>query len=303
MIDTYTYQSALAASERVNWHIEDIIGGEKRLDFGKPFMPESLARVEPLAFLSGDEKLLLNQIRGHAYLSIFGLVEEFILPFVIDHTRPKLQGDDYQVRALLQFAGEEAKHIQLFKRFRQEFEDGFGTSCAVIGPPEAIASAVLAHDPLGVAITILHIEWMTQLHYVESIKENQDLDAQFKGLLKHHWMEEVQHAKLDTLMVTELAKGRDEAQIMRGVEEYLEIGGFIDGGLKQQVEFDLEAFERASGRELTPAERDQFREVQLRANRWTYLGSGMTHERVLDTLGGMAPAARQRVESISAAFC
>jgi len=303
MIDRYTYQSALAASQMGNWRLEDIIGGEKRLDFDKPFLPESLASVEQLSFLSRDEKLLLNQIRGHAYLSIFGLVEEFILPFVLDHTRPQLQGDDYRVRALLQFAGEEAKHIQLFKRFRQEFEDGFGTSCAVIGPPEAIASAVLAHDPLAVAITILHIEWMTQLHYVESAKDDRDLDAQFKSLLKHHWIEEVQHAKLDTLMVDSLGSTRNEAQIMSSIEEYLEIGGFIDGGLKQQVEFDLESLERASRRELTSAEKDEFRQVQLRANRWTYLGSGMTHERVLDTLGSLTPAARQRVESISAAFC
>ena len=55
------------------------------------------------------------------------------------------------MRALLQFAGEETKHIQLFKRFREEFEQGFGTQCAVTGPPEEIARAVLAHDPLTVA--------------------------------------------------------------------------------------------------------------------------------------------------------
>src|SRR5215211_2495076 len=159
MLNTYSYQTALAASEVVHWRVEDIIGGEKRLDFSKPFMPESLARVEELAFLDDEEKLLLNQIRGNAYLSIFGLVEEFILPFVLDHARPQLSGDDFRVRALLQFAGEEAKHIQLFKRFRQEFEEGFGTHCPVIGPPDAIASAILAHDPLGIAITTLHIEW------------------------------------------------------------------------------------------------------------------------------------------------
>src|SRR5262249_24802546 len=134
------------------------------------FMPESLARVEPLDFLSADEMRTLNQIRGAAYLGIFGLVEEFILPFVLDHARPQLQGDDYRVRALLQFAGEEAKHILLFKRFREEFKRGFGHDCAVIGPPEAIAQAVLAHDPLAVALTVLHIEWMTQRHYLDSVK-------------------------------------------------------------------------------------------------------------------------------------
>lgn len=302
MLDRYTYQSALAASAVVHWRIEDIIGGEKRLDFTKPFMPESLARVEELSFLDADEKRILNQIRGNAYLCIFGLVEEFILPFVLDHARTQLNGDDYRVRALLQFAGEEAKHIQLFKRFRQEFEEGFGTHCPVIGPPEAIATAVLAHDPLGVAITTLHIEWMVQRHYVDSIKDDKQLDPQFKSLLKHHWIEEVQHAKLDTLMVESLAAGRSEAEIMKGVDDYLDIGGFLDGGLKQQVEFDLGSFERATGRELTEAEEEEFRRKQLQANRWTYLGTGMTHEKVLETLEWLTPVARQKVESISGVF-
>jgi hypothetical protein len=302
MLDRYTYQSVLAASEMIHWRIEDIIGGEKRLDFRKPFMPEGLARVEPLAFLNYDEKRILNQIRGNAYLSIFGLVEEFILPFVLDHARPQLQGDDFRVRALLTFAGEEAKHIQLFKRFRQEFEDGFGTPCAVIGPPEAIAAEILKHDPLGVAITVLHIEWMVQRHYVDSIRDNQNLDPQFKSLLKHHWLEEVQHAKLDTLMVESLAAGRDEEGIMQGAREYIDIGGFIDGGLKQQVEFDLDSFERAIGTRLTDNEREEFRSQQLQANRWTYLGTGMTHERVLETLESLTPKARRTVESISPTF-
>ena len=132
---------------------QEIIGGDKKLDFNKPFLPEALARVEGLSFLTADERRTLNQIRGNTYLCIFGLVEEFILPFVLDHTRPHLQGDDYRVRALLQFAGEEAKHIHLFKRFREEFAQEFGSSCSVIGPPEAIAAAVLAHDPLSVALT------------------------------------------------------------------------------------------------------------------------------------------------------
>jgi hypothetical protein len=303
MPDRYTYQAALVASESIHWRVEDIIGGEKRLDFAKPFMPEALARVEQLPFLNDEEKCILNQIRGNAYLSIFGLVEEFILPFVLDHARPQLSGDDYRVRALLQFAGEEAKHIQLFKRFRQDFEEGFGVYCQVVGPPEEVARAILAHDPLGVAITTLHIEWMVQSHYLDSVKDDKELDPQFKSLLKHHWIEEVQHAKLDTLMVESLAAGRNEEQIMKGVDAYLNIGGFLDGALKQQVEFDLTSFEQASGRELDDYERWEFRQQQLQANRWTYLGSGMTHERVLATLESLTPAARHKVESVSAAFC
>ncbi|MCA1557459.1 MAG: hypothetical protein LC731_02840 [Acidobacteria bacterium] len=299
----YTYQSTLAASEGIRWRIEDIIGGDKRLDFTKPFMPESLARVDELSFLTTDEKRILNQVRGNTYLCIFGLVEEFILPFVMDHTRPQLPSDDYRTRALLQFATEEAKHIQLFKRFREEFEQGFGTRCAVIGPPEEIARAILAHDPLAVSLVILQIEWMSQSHYVDSIRDNQALDPQFKSLLRHHWIEEAQHAKLDTLMVEALAEGRSPEEIERAVEEYLEIGGFLDAGLAQQVEFDMESFIAATGRELSEREKEEFRRVQRQANRWTYIGSGMTHERVLSTIESLDPEARKRVESISQAFC
>jgi hypothetical protein len=144
---------------------------------------------------------------------------------------------------------------------------------------------------------------MVQPHYVEGMKDNAQLDPQFKSLLRHHWMEEVQHAKLDTLMVEALAEGRDEQSLMRAVEEYLEIGGFIDGGLMQQVEFDLESFEAATGRVLNEGEREEFRRVQRQANRWTYLGSGMTHAKVLETFGALSPAARARVESVSPAFC
>lgn len=303
MYHQYTYQGTLAAAEKIRWRVEDIIGGDKQLDFTKPFMPESLAKVEPLTFLWPVERRALNQIRGYGYLCVFGLVEEFILPFVLDHARPQLDGDDYRVRALLQFAGEEAKHIHLFKCFRQEFERSFGSDCAVIGPPAEIARFVLSHHPLAVALTILHIEWMTQRHYIESVKENDQLDPQFKSLLKHHWMEEAQHAKLDTLMVEALAEKCGAQEIEGAVEEYIKIGAFIDDGLTGQVEFDLASLERATGRKLGERDRERFRNIQRQAMRWTFLGSGMSHENVLATLEAIHPAAGRRVEQVAKAFC
>jgi outer membrane protein TolC len=143
---------------------------------------------------------------------------------------------------------------------------------------------------------------MTQRHYIDSVREDQQLDPQFKSLLRHHWMEEAQHAKLDTLMVKALAEGRDIREIDAAVEEYLKIGGLLDAGLKQQVDFDLDAFTRATGRDLNEQEKDQFRRAQLQANRWTYLGSGMTHERVLAMLESLSPAARERVEKVAPVF-
>ena len=303
MDHTYTYQAVLAASERVNWRVEDLIGGDKALDFARPFMPESLARTQALSFLTDDEQRVLNQIRGHEYLYVFGLVEEFILPFVLDHARVRLHDGDYRVRALLRFAGEEAKHIHLFKCFREEFVRDFGTRCDVIGPPQEIAHAVLAHHPLAVAFAILHIEWMTQRHYVESIRDNQDLDPQFRSLLRHHWMEEAQHAKLDTLMLDSLTEACGTDEIDSAIDEYVQIGGLLDGGLQQQLEFDLDAFERATGRPLAAEERHECRSVQRQAIRWTFLGSGMTHPTFQALLEDLGPAAAAQVEQVAPAFC
>ena len=290
----YSYQELLARAERITWRVEDLIGGEKKLDFSKPFLPESLARVSGLDFLSAEEKRTLNQIRGHAYLSIFGLVEEFILPFVLDYARSIVSGEDYRVRAYLEFAGEEAKHIHLFHRFAEAFNQGFGTACDVIGPGEAIAKHVLSHHPLSVALVILQIEWMTQRHYVDSVHDDDRLDPCFKSLLKHHWMEEMQHAQLDAMMVEAMATGMPAAEIETAIDGYWAIGGFLDDGLKQQVQFDLAAFERAARRTLNPEERKAFMAVQLQANRWTYLGSGMSHPKFVETMG-MLNKDRQRL--------
>jgi hypothetical protein len=303
MTARYTYKETLESSDKIAWRVEDIIGGDKRLDFGRPFLAESLARAESMDFLSDQEKLLLNQISGYGYLYTFGLVEEFILPFVLDHARPQLNEDDYRTRALLRFAGEEAKHIHLFREFAREFKSGFATACETIGPPQEIARAVLSHDPLGVALVILQIEWMTQRHYLDSISDDGALDPQFKSLLRHHWMEEAQHAKLDTLMVEALSDNRNPADIENGISAYVAVGTLLDGGLRQQVEFDLDSLERAAGRTLNGRERDQFRAVQTQALRWTYLGSGMTHPKFLETLGSVSPAARTKVEELSGAFC
>jgi hypothetical protein len=301
-MSTITYEAVLKSSAKANWKIEDIIGGGQTLDFERPFLPEALARTDPLDFLSRDERRVLNQIRGHAYLSLFGVVEEFILPFVLDHTRPELSADDWRTRSLLNFAGEEAKHIHLFRRFRDEFARGFGVRCDVIGPADEIGKAVLAHDPLGVALAILQIEWMTQRHYLDSVRGDEQLDPHFKSLLKHHWIEEAQHAKLDTLIVHALAEGREAAGIARGVDGYLAIGGFLDAGLAQQVELDLDAFQRATGRILSNGERTRFVEVQRQANRWTYLGSGMSHPEFLRTVEMLAQDQRARLAALAPTF-
>src|SRR5580658_8709620 len=65
------YQHLFETSQRVNWRLEDLLGEGRRLDFTRPFLPETFAQTEPLGFLSAAEKLKLNQIRARGYLALF----------------------------------------------------------------------------------------------------------------------------------------------------------------------------------------------------------------------------------------
>ena len=296
----YSYEATLADQLKVTWKVDDLIGGDKKLDFTKPFLPEALAGVRGISCLNDREKLLLNQIRGNSYLYIFGFVEEYILPFLIDQIRARTPGGEpSEVLALTTFAEEEAKHIALFHKFAAEFAAGFGTKCGVIGPAADVAKVVLSHSQLGVALLTLHIEWMTQAHYLDSVKDDQDLDPQFKSLLRHHWMEESQHAKLDTMLVDKLATAGGAAAIAKGFEDFAALGGAVDGLLQQQVELDLASFEAKAGRKLSADERKQVAAAQLKAYRYTFLVSGLVHKNFLATVEQLSPGAADKMQAMA----
>jgi hypothetical protein len=300
MYHDFNYEATLASSLRAQWQLDDVLRHDQELDFSRNFMPESLARTAELEQLSPFEQRILNQISAHQYLSIFGVVEEFILPFLLDHARPSFREDDWRIRAILNFAGEEAKHTHLFKRFHQAFVRGFPVECQVIGPSEAIGAEILKHDPLAVGLVILMIEWMTQQHYLGSIRDDHDLDPLFKSLMKHHWMEEAQHAKLDTLIVDALAERRSEEEIQKAIDEFFEIGAFLDAGFQTQAGFNLDALELAIGRKIE--DRDAILDQQHQAARWTYIGSGMVHQRFKTTLETLSSRAAARIAEAAPLF-
>jgi len=61
----------------------------------------------------------------------------------------------------------------------------------------------------------------------------------------------------------------------------------IDGLLAQQIELDIDALERATGRSFSDEDEDDIRAHQRRAYRWTFLVSGLEHPnfvRIVDEL-------------------
>jgi hypothetical protein len=181
-----------------------------------------------------------------------------------------------------------------------EFENGFGSKCDVIA--ETLAASFFPMTLWG-GSGDSPIEWMTLQHYIEGVQDNQGLDPQFKSLLKNHWLEESQHTKLDTLMVGEIAGNATAQEIDEAFKEYGEIGAFLDQGIQQQTEFDVENFLQATGRELSKGEREATKQAVLKGMRWTYLGTGMTHPNFLETVESIKPEARQQIEQMAPMFC
>jgi hypothetical protein len=293
-----TYATLLDISKRVNWRIDDIVG---RFDFSKPFLPETFARTGRLSFLSPEERLTLNHVRARGYVALFELVENFVEAFVLKESTVE-SSDASRGAALEHFAREETKHMELFRRVLKDFDDDFGVACGLIGPAEDIKAAVLAHDPLGVVILTLHLEWMSQGHYLESVKDDEALDPQFKSLLRHHWMEECQHARLDGLMLAEMAAGKSAELVEHGVREYLGMVKFLDGGFRGQAGLDLASFELAADRVLAEDERESFLAVQHQALRWTFLGSAMQNRNFLGVLDGLGDNVAGRVREAAAMY-
>ncbi|MCI0669403.1 MAG: hypothetical protein L0Y64_02960 [Myxococcaceae bacterium] len=299
---SYDYGAILADSLKVGWRVEDILGEGKALDFTRPFLPEGLAGVQDIRCLSTQEHVVLNHIRGNSYLHLFGFVEEFILPFVMDHARKLVHGENLELRAMITFAEEEAKHMHTFRRFADEFSRGFGSPCGVIGPAKDVAAAVLSHSSLGVALVTLHLEWLTLQHYLQSVRSDQSLDPLFVSLLRHHWMEEAQHAKLDTLLILKMASTLGPADIERGFDDYLAIGKMLHEGLMGQARLDLESLSHATGRTFSAAEQEDILRAQERSYRRTFLGMGMVHPQFVQTLGELSLKGQARVAEVAKVF-
>ena len=297
----YTYQECLETSKRVSW-LEDNVLADKNFDFSKRFLPNRLTGVDEIGCLNDHEKLLLNQIMGNAYCHIFAFVEEFIIPTVTEEAMKDVYGDEVRARSLLRFAEEEFKHQEMFRRSVELFGQGFGTECGLIPGREEVAEVVRSKSKLAVMVLTAIIEWFTQLHYIEHVRDNSDLDGLFRDLLRYHWMEEAQHAKLDTLLIGEVAEDLTLEQRETAIDEVIELGGAIDGLLAMQIGMNIDALERVTGRTFTADEKDEITAITQRACRWTFLVSGLRHPNIVKAVGELTTLGPEKVNGVAAAL-
>jgi hypothetical protein len=297
----YTYAKGLDGSLNRSWTVEDCFQG-RDFDFTKRFLPERIAGVEDIACLDADEKRQLNQIRANSYCHLFAFVEEFIIPVVIASVDRDVFGDETRLRSLVRFADEEVKHQEMMRRACALFEAGFGVSCGLVAGREAVAEAVLATSPLTALLLTSMIEWFVQLHYVEHVRDAHDLDPLFRDILRFHWIDESRHAKLDTLLINEVATQLAIADREKAVDELLQLGNAVDSLLAQQVDLDVAALEAVTGRTFSHDQKVDIRQAQRRSYRWTFLVSGLEHPQFVTIVDALTQAGRHKIAGAAEAL-
>ncbi len=291
----YDYASCVRSSEKVSWKLDDVMPADASLDFSHPFLPSALAARGELPFLSAAEARTLNQVTGNAYLNLFAFVEEYILATMIQHCQAEVFGDHDALRALSRFTDEEVKHQQLFARYKAAFARDFGHSVEVLSSAAEVAGIIMSKNPIAVMLVTYHIEIMTQAHYTECVKDDATIDPFFSKLLRYHWLEESQHARIDALELDKLLVDASPAQVESGLKDYLDLIGAFDGLLGQQAEMDARSLALATGRAFSASETAAIIAAQRAGYRYTFLVYGMKNTSFVQVLQAMSAAWAGRV--------
>ncbi len=297
----YSYATCLEGSLKNAWKVEDCYQG-RDFDFAKSFLPERITGVRGIKCLNEDEKRKLNQIRGNTYCHIFAFVEEYIVPMVMANANRDVYGDETRLWSLLRFAEEEVKHQEMLRRACEQFENGFGVPCGLIPGREAVAEVVLGKSALTALLLTSMIEWFTQLHYVEHVRDTEDLDPLFRDILRFHWIDESRHARLDSLLIDEIAAELSPEQREAAIDELLELGGAVDGLLAQQLEMDIEALEKSTRRSFSDDEKREIRSEQQRAYRWTFIVSGLQHPKFTQIVAELTEVGSNKIAAAAEAL-
>ena len=206
------------------------------------------------------------------------------------------------MRSLLRFAEEELKHQELFRRSVGLFGQGFGSECGLIPGREEVAKVVRSKSKLAALTLTTVIEWFTQLQHIEHVRDDSDLDGLFRDLLKLHWMEEAQHAKVDTLLIGEVAEGLTPEERETAIDEVIELGGAIDGLIARQIGLNIDALEKVTDRTFTAPEKEEITTRTQRAWRWTFLVSGLEQPNVVKTVGELTTEGPGKIKSVAEAL-
>lgn len=274
------YDAIVATSERVAWTVDAVVG-DRRFDASRRIVPPSWVGSWTLRFLDDQAHLVLNHCRAFSYVHLLGNFEEFATPHIAEIADGSWHDDRARLRALLRFADDEMKHQQLLRRAETLLE----TSCGhAFGRwfddgkvrVTALTQAVLAHPPLARFLMVLALEWGTQRHYLQSVRDGA-ADPLYAAVLKAHWIEEAQHTKADVLEIAQLVRRLSADERREAFDHVQALGALVDAAFVGQAAAEVDTLRRVTGRTFTAAETTALQETLARSLRYILASVGMTH--------------------------
>jgi hypothetical protein len=276
MTPTYTHTDCLQNSYKINWRISDVLGDDN-FDKSRRWLPRRLSGAGSVPFLTEHEKTCLTHVEMGAYVHLFGYVEEFIAPEILNLAGNYEIDEREAFDALANFAAEEVKHMTLFRNIRARVDETLGFRLRLLEGEKEVARAVLSKNRGAVLLLTAAIEWFTQLHYLEAFKDDEGLDPLTKKIFRAHWQEESQHARMDHLETLRAFADMSEPDKEQAITDLIVLVGEVDGLLRKQTQYDLGNLEEYLNRLFTTAERDTILRSVLRAKRYAFIESGVTH--------------------------
>jgi hypothetical protein len=292
----YSYADILQNSYRVNWRIDEVVGG-RAFETTRPWLPAALSGASGVTCLDPDEQVKLTHVEMGAYAHLFGYVEEFIAPKVVGLAHSVELADRAAFDALTNFASEEVKHMALFREVRGLVDRAVGFPLALVPGAQDVARAVLEKQTGAVLLLTAAIEWLTQLHYLNCFKDDRGLDPFTKHIFKSHWLEESQHARMDHMETLRAFAEASDAEKNAAIDDLIALVAAVDGLLQQQSRRDVENLARYIARPLSDADRAEIYEKVLSAKRYTFIESGVTHPNFQELFAAVTtPRQQARVE-------
>ena len=131
------------------------------------------------------------------------------------------------------------------------------------------------------------------------MKDDQSIDPFFVSLLKNHWIEEAQHARVDALELEKQVALAPSAALEHGVDEYFEIVEDLAATFARQAHMDIESLGVALGRSFSVDERETIERSQRLAYEDMFIRCGLVNPTFLDTLRRLDETAPERAEAIA----
>ncbi len=283
------YEQCVRQSEQVSWSLDE----ESRdiaYDFDRNFLPDTLVCTVGLQFLNARELRIYNHLLSHGYAHIFQFVEEFIIRQVIQQSTRHLHRNPVAMRALLRFCDEEIKHQSLFESFKQAFSVRYGMPLRVIRNEVEVAKNICSFSPVAVMLLISMLEWMTQRHYLVCFRNRPEgLDKGFSRLFYLHWVEEAQHARLDSLELSHMTAGMSRQEIDTEIDLLLDLCEQLAIQLLRQSELDVLNMGDATGRGFSAGEKESLCSAIFASYQNAFIGMGLTHPIFLQQISELAP--------------